>query len=126
MNLYILIFRKLRQDITLDNKLVFSRCSTKPFSCPPQALLRLKEAEEARSLCVSIETLECSGELVQALQQHSTCMTDLFRQLNKLTTDGCDDMTKYQPLFDQAAQYSTWYVKRTKVANSMKQAATSS
>eukprot|EP00435_Cladocopium_sp_Y103_P025376 s3284_g6.t1 len=83
--------------------------------------LMLKEAEEARSLCVAIETLECSGELVSALTQHSSLMTDLYRQLNKLTTENVDDITVYQPLFDKAMQYSAWYAKRKNVANSMKQ-----
>ena len=53
-------------------------------------------------------------------------MTDLYRELNKLTLNGCDDITIYQPIFDQASQYSSWYVKRKKVANSMKAAAASS
>ena len=74
---------------------------------------------------MAIETLECSGELVSALTQHSTSMTDLYRQLNKLTTDNVDDITTYQPLFDKAVAYSAWYAKRKKVANSMKQAAAS-
>lgn len=93
---------------------------------PILAQLRLKEAEEARSLCVAIETLECSGELVTALTQHSSSMTDLYRQLNKLTTDNVDDIDVYQPLFDKAVQFSAWYAKRKKVANSMKQAASTS
>ena len=87
-------------------------------------LPRLKEAEEARSLCVSIETLECSGELVKSLTDHATAMTNLFRDLNKLTNEGHDDEAIYMPLFEKAVQYQTWYVKRKKVAQSMKNAAT--
>ena len=87
-------------------------------------LPRLKEAEEARSLCVSIETLECSGELVKSLTDHATAMTNLFRELNKLTSEGHDDESVYKPFFEKAVQYQAWYVKRKKVAQSMKNAAT--
>ena len=85
---------------------------------------RLKEAEDARTMCVSIEGLECAGELVRALTEHSTSMTDLYRELNKLTVSGVNDMNTYQPLFDKACNLSAWYAKRKKVANSMKAAAT--
>ena len=84
---------------------------------------RLKEAEDARTLCVSIEGLECSGQLREALLQHATAMTDLFRQLSKMTSDGINDENVYQPIFDQACNYSAWYKSRKRVANSMKSAA---
>lgn len=85
--------------------------------------MRLKEAEEARTTCVSIENLECSADMVAALTSHSTSMTSLYRELNKLTLASVGDITVYQPLFDRASQYSAWYAKRKKVANSMKSAA---
>ena len=50
-------------------------------------------------------------------------MTDLFRDLNRLCNEGCDDIAVLQPYFDQAAAYTTWYQKRKRVANSMKAAA---
>lgn len=86
---------------------------------------RLKEAEDARSTCVAIENLECSGQLRDALVQHATAMTELYRKLNKLVTDQVNDETVYSPLFDQASSFSAWYKARKKVANSMKAAATS-
>lgn len=86
---------------------------------------RLKEAEEARTLCISIENLECAGELVTALQTHSSAMTTLYRDLHALTLSDVDDMSQYQTLFDQATNYQAWFKSRKKVANSMKQAATS-
>eukprot|EP00435_Cladocopium_sp_Y103_P007291 s4250_g2.t1 len=84
----------------------------------------LKEAEEARTLCVSIEGLECSGDLVAALTQHSNSMLGVYRDLNKLTVAGVDDETSYADLFHYASTYSAWYSKRKRVANSMKAAAT--
>ena len=72
---------------------------------------------------MSIENLECSGDLVAALTSHSTAMTGLYRELNKLTLASVDDISVYQPLFDKAVQFSAWYAKRKKVANSMKHAA---
>ena len=42
---------------------------------------RLKEAEDARTLCVSIENVECSGPLREALLQHAASMTELYRTL---------------------------------------------
>ena len=86
-------------------------------------LLRLKEAEEARTLCIAIEGLEMAGELVAALQTHSKCLTDLYRELHQLTTDGVDDPDKYQPYIARATQYQNWFKSRKKVANTMKTAA---
>ena len=88
--------------------------------------LRLKEAEEARSTCVSIENLDCSGELREALLQHATAMTELYRTLSKMVADSINDDTAYAPLFDRATIFSNWYKLRKKVANSMKAAAASS
>ena len=85
---------------------------------------RLKEAEEARTLCISIEGLECAGELVSALTTHSTAMTALFRELNGHTMGGVNDLQIYQPLFEKATSYTNWFKSRKKVANTMKAAAT--
>ena len=60
---------------------------------------------------------------MQALTKHSTDMTSLYRELNRLTSAGTDDITVYQTLFDKATAASAWYAKRKRVANSMKQAA---
>ena len=87
---------------------------------------RLKEAEEARTLCVSIEGLECANDMVIALQQHATAMTNLFRELSKLTSQKVDSEESYASLFALADSYSGWYKSRRKVANSMKSAAGSS
>ena len=89
----------------------------------PLRLLRLKEAEEARTLCIAIEGLEMAGELVQALQTHSTALTTLYRELHQLTTNEVNDINQYSKLFDQATQYQTWFKSRKKVANTMKSAA---
>eukprot|EP00438_Fugacium_kawagutii_P030698 Skav213052 [mRNA] locus=scaffold364:38558:43143:+ [translate_table: standard] len=86
----------------------------------------LKEAEDARTTCVSIEGLECSGQLRDALLQHATAMTELYRHLSKKVSDQINDESAYTALFDQASNYSAWYKARKKVANSMKAAATSS
>ena len=40
---------------------------------------RLKEAEDARTTCVSIEGLECSAGLRDALIAHADAMTELYR-----------------------------------------------
>ena len=85
--------------------------------------LRLKEAEEARTLCVSIEGLECSKDMVDALQLHANSMTNLFRELTKLTNQKIDSESAYASLFGQAETFSAWYKSRRKVANSMKLAA---
>ena len=83
----------------------------------------MKEAEDARSICVAVETLECSGELRQAIEQHAGQMVDTYRELNKLITDGVDNEQAYEQIFAKAAQLSTWYKSRRKVAMSMKAAA---
>lgn len=77
-------------------------------------------------MCISIEGLECAGELVSALQTHNTAMTTLFRELNGHTMKGVDSLEIYQPLFDKATSYITWFKSRKKVANTMKAAATKS
>ena len=77
------------------------------------------------TLCVSIEGLECSGDMVAALTQHSEAMTSVYRDLNKLTLDGIDDDESYAQLFHYATTYMAWYAKRKRVANSMRAAATS-
>jgi len=86
--------------------------------------LRLKDAEECRTMCVSIEGLECAGEMVKALTDHSVHMTSIYRNLNQLTLNGADDHATYAPLFDQATAGFGWYAARKRVANSMKAAAT--
>ena len=113
----------LRFQVRRINKYIccFHISQNKYICCFPS--LRLKEAEDARTLCVSIEGLECSGQLRDALLQHASAMTDLFRQISKLTSENCNEEGVYQPLFDQATAYSTWYKSRKKVANSMKSAA---
>ena len=84
---------------------------------------RLKEAEEARSLCISIENLECAGELSSALTAHASAMTEVYRDLLKLTNASVNDEDQYTALFSRAASYSSWYKARKKIANSMKSAA---
>lgn len=74
---------------------------------------------------MSIEGLECSTEMITALKKHADDMTDMFRQLNLHTQAKTDDEATYSPLFQKASEMSAWYVKRKKVANSMKAAATS-
>lgn len=90
---------------------------------PTLVLIRLKEAEEARTLCISIENLECAGELVAALTTHSTAMTTLYRDIHALTVNNVDEMSKYEGLFSQASSYQTWFKTRKQVANTMKKAA---
>ncbi len=77
-------------------------------------------------MCVSIEGLECAGEMVTSLTQHSQSMTGLYRDLNRMTINGVDSMDQYEPVFAKAKEYSAWYAKRKRVANSMKAAATTS
>lgn len=86
----------------------------------------MKEAEEARTICLSIEGLECSGELRTALNQHATIMTDLYRKLTQLVGSNVDSEDAYREHFDAAANYTAWFKSRKKVANSMRSAATSS
>lgn len=88
--------------------------------------LRLKEAEEARTLCVSIEGLECSEAMTNALTQHAGAMTALYRDINARIGTGADEESAYEPFHQKAASYQTWYKSRKKVANSMKQAAAAS
>ena len=94
-------------------------------SFPKPVILRLKEAEEARSTCVSIENLECSSELREALLQHAASMTEIYRNLSKMVADQVNDESLYLPIFDKATSFSNWYKARKKVANSMKAAASS-
>ena len=75
---------------------------------------------------MSIESLECSGQLRTAMLQHADAMTELYRTLNKMIHDGTNDDETYAPLFEKAGTYSTWFKSRKKVANSMKAAATTS
>ncbi len=86
---------------------------------------RLKEAEEARSICISIENLECAGELSSALTAHASAMTEVYRDLLKLTNANVNDEDQYAVLFSRAASFTTWYKARKKIANSMKLAASS-
>ena len=86
---------------------------------------RLKEAEDARTLCVSIENVECSGPLREALLQHASSMTELYRTLNQMVADGIADENSYSPIFERASNYSNWYKSRKRVANSMRAAASS-
>ena len=85
--------------------------------------LRLKEAEDARSVCISIESLECSKDLIVALLAHADAMTEIYRNLNRLISEQVNDEASYAELFQRASNYSTWYKARKKVANSMKSAA---
>ena len=87
---------------------------------------RLKEAEDARTTCVSIENLECSGQLRDALLSHAQVMTELYRSLNKMISDQVNDEQQFAPILEKAVSYSAWYKSRKKVANSMKAAATAS
>ena len=84
--------------------------------------LRLKESEEARSICISIEKLECAGELVGAMTKHAEELVALYRSLRELTGAGMNDEEKYEPLFHKAAALSDWFKARKRVANSMKAA----
>lgn len=98
--------------------------STNQFNIPmAMRPPRLKEAEEARALCIAIEGLECAGELQSALTKHSEAMTDLYRELHQLTSSENDDTDKYQPIFEKATSYQNWFKARKKVANTMKAAA---
>eukprot|EP00435_Cladocopium_sp_Y103_P009061 s4443_g2.t1 len=90
-----------------------------------KALAKLKEAEEARSTCVSIENLECSSELREALLQHATAMTEIYRNLSEMVADQINDESAYLPIFERATSFTNWYKARKKVANSMKAAASS-
>ena len=58
-----------------------------------------------------------------ALTQHSSVMTEIYRELNKLTVAGINDDAAYAQLFQSAVSYSDWYAARKRVANSMKAAA---
>lgn len=75
-------------------------------------------------MCISIEGLECADQLVAALTTHSVAMTSLYRELNQHTMAGVDSLEIYQPLFDKATSYTTWFKSRKKVANTMRTAAT--
>lgn len=88
--------------------------------------IRLKEAEDARTTCVSIEGLECAGQLISALNHHAEAMTGLYRSLNKLIGEQVNDEPSYAELFAKATSWSGWYKSRKKVANAMKAAATAS
>eukprot|EP00435_Cladocopium_sp_Y103_P043974 s800_g12.t1 len=88
--------------------------------------LQLKEAEEARTLNVSIEGFECSGELGKALICHANNQTEMYRKITQLVAQGVDDEATYQEHFEQAAALTTWFKARKKVANSMRMAATAS
>lgn len=83
----------------------------------------MKEAEEARTLCISIDGLECSKELVSALTAHAGAMTGLFKDISKLTTAGVNTDEAYADLISKATSYSSWYKAREKIAKSMKSAA---
>ncbi|CAJ1384001.1 unnamed protein product [Effrenium voratum] len=83
----------------------------------------LKEAEEARSLRISIEELECSAELCEALTIHADAMVEIYRELNKLTAASVNIEDAYASIFETASSYTAWYKTRKKVAMSMRQAA---
>ena len=87
---------------------------------------RLKEAEEARTLNVSIEGMECSGELCAALKTHAENQTNLYRKLSVLIANNVNTDQEYQQYFDTAAANSSWFKTRKKVANSMKAAGSTS
>ena len=75
---------------------------------------------------ISIESLECSGELCGALSLHAQAMADLYRELNKLVMAGTNNEDAHATLFEKATSYSNWYKSRKRVANSMRQAAEAS
>lgn len=85
--------------------------------------LRLKAGEESRTLCISIEGLDCAGELIGSLRTYADNMNSLYRDLHNLTQQNCNDENLYQPLFDKATEYDQWYRARKRVANSMRTAA---
>ena len=72
-----------------------------PLICPAQVE---RGRREARTLCISIEGLECASELQTALTTHSSAMTNLYRELHQLTSQEVNDQSKYQVLFDQGNQ----------------------
>ena len=82
----------------------------------------MKEAEEARTLKLSIEGMECSGELMTALEGHANTLTELYRKIHGLIVQGVDTMESYQVHVDQAAALKDWFKSRKKVAQSMKSA----
>lgn len=92
------------------------------FSYTLSTLLRLKEASDARTLCVSIEGVEGSQDLITALQGHAQQMTDIYRQLTQKISANVNEEGVYKGLFELAAEKAAWYKSRKKVANSMKAA----
>ena len=84
---------------------------------------RLKGGEEARTTCISIEGLECSENLVAALNQHAEQMNTLYRELHALTLTGVDTEEAYAAHFARATELDTWYRSRKRIASSMKSAA---
>lgn len=83
---------------------------------------RLKQGEEARTLTISLEGLECAGELSAALTTHAEQLTVLYRELHALTTAGQENLDVYEPLFERATILKEWFQARKRVANSMKAA----
>lgn len=73
-------------------------------------------------MCISIDGMECAGELVAALTDHAEKMKALFKELTALTNGGVDDESQYAPFFDRYTTMNQWYKSRKRVANSMKSA----
>ena len=69
-----------------------------------------------------MEGLECAGELSTALTAHAQQLTELYRELHVLTSQGCDTLDVYEPLFNRATSLKEWFQARKRVANSMKAA----
>lgn len=61
--------------------------------------------------------------MITALGAHADSMTQLYRSLNQMISDQCNDEASYADLFAKAAQYSSWYKSRKRVALTMKTAA---
>ena len=83
----------------------------------------LKECEDARSLALSIDGLECSGELQEGLTVHADSLTKLYKQINDMILQGVNEGSQYKPIFDTHDQLSNWFKHRKRIAKSMKSAA---
>lgn len=83
----------------------------------------LKEGEEARSLAISIEGLECSGDVITTLQKHAANMTELYKEINAKILAGDNDENCYEKIYETQEGLNTWFKARKKIAKSMKAAA---
>ena len=85
----------------------------------------LKEGEEARSLAISIEGLECSSDVVSTLEKHAANMTDLYKEINMKILAGDNEESSYEKIYKTQESFTTWFKARKKIAKSMKAAAES-